>query len=126
MGKHIERITYKGKEILFLDISGSNEEERLAAWEEARQLLLRQQHGRLSLVNVQNITLAPRSMKKAKEAAEAAKAQRGHRIAFVGLTGLQKSTAEIALRSMGVRAHFCSTLEQGKEWLVKEDDEPQH
>jgi hypothetical protein len=122
VGKYVSRTTHQGKEILILSIPNSNEEQRLEAWAEAKQVLLQQKGACLALVDVRNISLAPGSMNKAKEAAAAARKDPGNRIAFVGLTRLQSSTAQIALRTMRVRAHFCDTLDEGKAWLVREDD----
>jgi len=41
-------------------------------------------------------------------------------VALVGLTGLQKAVAQL----FGRGVHFVDTVEQAKEWLVKEDDKP--
>ena len=57
---------------------------------------------------------------KAKEAAATLKENPGNRIVFVGLTALRKSTAQFIARGLHVDAHFCKTLEEGREWLVKE------
>ena len=116
----MSRITHQGREILLLSIPNSNEAQRLEAWAEAKEVLLQQKGACLALVDVRNITLAPGSLNKAKEAAAAARKDPGNRIAFVGLTRLQASTALIALRTMHVRAHFCDTLDEGKAWLVRE------
>ena len=39
----------------------------------------------------------------------------------VGLSGLQKSTAQLIAKGVNLRVHFCDALEEGKEWLIKED-----
>ena len=122
MGKYISRITHRGKELLLLSIPSSNEEQRLEAWQEAKEVLEKQEGACLALIDVRNITLAPKSMDKAKQAAAAARRDPGNRLAFVGLTHLQRSTTLIALRTMHVRAHFCDTLDEGKDWLVAEAD----
>ena len=38
------------------------------------------------------------------------------------MTGLLKSTAQVHTRTFGLKAHFCDTVEEGKEWLVSEDE----
>jgi hypothetical protein len=40
--------------------------------------------------------------------------------AVVGLTGLQKAVAQL----FGRGVHFTDTIDEAKEWLVKEDDKP--
>lgn len=124
MARYVRRITYKGKEMIFMDTAGvsESEDEGIAAWEEMRQELMKQRDACLILVNAPNISIAPGSVSKAKEAASALKENPGNRVAFVGMTALQKSTAQLIARGVRINAYFCKTLEEGKEWLVKEDD----
>ena len=122
MGKNVNRITHKGKEMLFLDGSGLSEAESVVAWEDARQELLKERGTPLILVNGTNIAMTPAALTKAKEAAAALKGISDYRVAFVGLTRLQKSTAQLVMKSHHMDAHFCQTLEEGKEWLVSEKE----
>jgi hypothetical protein len=122
MGKYVKQITYKGKEILFMNAAGVNEEEGISAWEEMKQEALKRQGIRLTLVDGTNIAITPALVRKAREVAEMGEGKNAaNRVAFVGLTTIQKSTANLIAKAVHLQAHFCNTLEEGKEWLVKED-----
>lgn len=125
MGEHVTRIVYKSREMLFFDGSGLSEKESIEAWEDARQELLKSRGVPLILVNGANITMTPAALSKAKEAAAALKGVSASRVAFVGLSRLQKSTAQLMMKSQHMDAHFCDTLEEGKEWLAGEDQKRQ-
>lgn len=120
MGKYVRHITYKGKDIVFMDTKGANKEEGMAAWEEMRQELAGIQGAHLALIDATKVSLTPEILRKAKESS-GPKAHPDSRTVFVGLTALQKSTAELVARGMNLNMHFCQTLEEGKEWLVGEN-----
>lgn len=62
-------------------------------------------------------------LRQAKEASDNGKMLNpDSRSVFVGLSQIQRSTAELVAKSMHLNAHFCDTLEEGQEWLVREDD----
>jgi hypothetical protein len=122
MGKYVQRITYKGKEILFMDSSNKGEEEILAAWEEAKQEAAKELNGCLALVDATNVRITLAITNKAREAGATLKGNPRNRIAFISTSGLLKSTAQVHSRAFGVKAHICATLEEGKEWLVSEDE----
>jgi hypothetical protein len=123
MGKYVSRITYKGKEMLFMNARGVNEEEAIAAWEEMRQEILKKQDTRLTLIDGTDIAITPAILRKAKEASSG-EANPDSRAVFVGMSPIQRSTADLIARGMHLNVHFCNTLEEGKEWLVKEDNKP--
>jgi hypothetical protein len=118
----VTQITYRGRQIIFLDGSGLNEEESIVAWEEAKQELLKERGIPLILVNGSNISMTAGALSKAKEAAEVLKRIPDYSVAFVGLTRLQKSTAQLMMKAQHMDAHYCATLEEGKEWLVNEEN----
>ncbi len=120
MGKYVRRITCKGKEIVFMDTPGAGEDAGIAAWEEMKEELSKQRDACLILINATNITMAPGSVSKAKEAASALRENPDNRVAFVGLSMLQQSTAQLIAKGLHVDAYFCRTMEEAKEWLVKE------
>ena len=76
--------------------------------------------GVLVLVDVSHMQMTKALVNKAKEAAAAAKAVgiKDKPNAVVGLTGLQKAVAQL----FGREIHFANTVDEAKEWLVKEDD----
>ncbi len=122
MGKYVTRITHQGKQILFMDTAGMGEEDGIAAWAEMKQELQSEKGVCLILVDSTNITMAPESVSKAKEAATAMKQNPANRIAFVGLSGLQKSTAQLIAKGMRLTVHFCGTQQEARDWLVRDDD----
>ncbi|MDM8000378.1 MAG: hypothetical protein QUS33_10340 [Dehalococcoidia bacterium] len=122
MGKYAQWTTHKGKRILFLNAKGLREAEYLIAQEELKQELLRARDGTLVLVDATDTEMTTNTTNKGKEVAAATKA---HGIpdkptAVVGLTGLQRAVAQL----FGRGAHFSNTIEEAKEWLVKQDDKP--
>jgi hypothetical protein len=63
----------------------------------------------------------PAVLRKARESTRR-KADPGTRTVFVGMSPIQRSTAALVARGMHLNVHFCQTLEEGQEWLVREDD----
>ncbi len=125
MAKYMARITYKGKEILFMDVANKGEEEILAAWEEAKQEVVKELNGCLALCDATNCRMTLAITNKAREAGATLKSNPRNRIAYVGMTGLAKATAHIHTTAFGMKVHFCDTLEEGKDWLVSEDEKRQ-
>jgi hypothetical protein len=120
MGKYAQWITHKGKRILFVNGAGLSEAECLIAFEEMKQALLKEGTGVLVLVDVSHLGMTRALVNKAKEATEATKAVgiKDKPNAVVGLTGVQKAVAQL----FGREIHFADSVEEAKEWLVKEDD----
>jgi hypothetical protein len=115
----VQWIDHKGKRILFLDAAGLREAEYVAAQEELKQELLKQRDGALVLVDATKTEMTTRTTNKGKEVAAATKAAGipdGPSV-VVGLTGLQRSVAQL----FGRGVHFSGTIDEGKEWLVKQD-----
>jgi hypothetical protein len=120
MGKYVQWITHKGKRMLFLNAKGLREAEYMVAQEELKRELLKEGDGALVLVDATGTEMTTKTTNKAKEVAAATKAQGiidGPSV-VVGLTGLQRAVAQLFGRGI----HFSSTIEEAKEWLVKEDD----
>ncbi len=123
--KYARQITYKGRRIWFLDAANRNEQEVPAAFEEARQVLVKEREGGLFLIDGRNMPVSMAILNKAKEAAEMAKDDPRYRVAFVGLAGMTKSMAEIHAKTRRVNARFFNTVEEAEEWLIQEADKPQ-
>jgi len=72
------------------------------------------------LADVSRVEMTTAIVNKAKEATAATKAIgiKDKPNAVVGLTRLQKAVAQL----FGRGVHFVDTVEEGREWLVKEDD----
>ena len=120
MGKYAHFITHKGKRILFVNAAGLPEAECLVAFEEMKQALIKEGKGVLVLVDMSNITMTQKITNKAKEATAATTAIgiKDKPNAVVGLTGLQKAVAQLFGRGL----HFSNSIDEAKDWLVREDD----
>jgi methanogenic corrinoid protein MtbC1 len=120
MGKYVQWTTYKGKRMLYLNAKGLREAEYMAAMEEMKQELLKERDGTLVLVDATKTEMTTLTTNKAKEVAAATKAKGipDRPSVVVGLTGLQRAVAQLFGRGI----HFSSTIEEAKEWLVKEDN----
>jgi len=96
------------------------EAQYIEAMEEMKQEVLKEKDGALVLADVSGIDMTKAVVDKSKEVVnvtkEAGIPNRANVV--VGLTGLQRAVAQL----FGRGVHFVDTVEQGKEWLVKEDD----
>jgi hypothetical protein len=123
MGKHVQWIAYKGKEILFMNAAGLAADEGIAAWEEMRQELLKERAVHLILVDATNARIERGPLEKAREVVGVAKKGPGIPVAFVGMNNtFLRTTAQLMATRLRLHACFCATQEEGKEWLVKEED----
>jgi hypothetical protein len=120
MGKYVQWITHKGKRILFVNGAGLSEAEYIAAMEEMKQEILKERDGAMVLVDATKTEMTTPTVDKAKEVAAATKAKGipDRPGVVVGLSGLKRAVAQLFGRGI----HFASTIEEGKEWLVKEDE----
>jgi hypothetical protein len=125
MGKYVERITCKNKQMWFMDISGQDERTILLAWAEAKQVLSTQRDGCLALIDATNTPMSVAILNKAREVAAIATGNPRICVAFVGMAGLTKSTAQLHARTTRVNAHFSDTVDEAKEWLIKEAEKHQ-
>jgi hypothetical protein len=120
LGKYAQFITHKGKRILLVNGPGLSESQYIEAMEEMKQEILKEKDGVMVLVNVTGIEMTKAVIDKSKEVDKATKEAgiplRGNVV--VGLSRLQKAVAQL----FGRGVHFVDTVEQAKEWLVKEND----
>ncbi len=120
MGKYVEWTTYKGKRILFLNAAGLSDKEYMAGQDELKNEIIKEGRPSMVLVDATKTQMSAAVVKKAKEVAAATKdagVQDGPS-AIVGLTGIQRATAQLFSRGM----HFSSSLDEARDWLLKEDD----
>ena len=120
MSKYTQWITYKGKRMLLVNGPGLSDAQYIEAMEEMKQEILIEKVGTLVLVNVSGIEMTKAVINKSKEVVNATK-EAGIPDApnvVVGLNKLRKAVAQL----FGRGVHFVDTVEQGKEWLIKEDD----
>ena len=120
MGKHVQWIEHKGVRILFLNGKGLAEAENFEAQEELKQELLKDRSSPPVLVDLSNTVMTQKTSGKSKEVAAATKAigMPDGPTAVVGLNKLQKAVAQL----FGRGSHYFDSLDQAKEWLVKEDN----
>ena len=120
MGKYVQWVTHKGVRMVFMNGKGLAEAENFAAQEELKQELLRDRSSPPVLVDLSNTVMTQKTSNKSKEVATATKAAGlpDGPTAVVGLNKLQKAVAQL----FGRGAHYCDSIDQGKDWLVKEED----
>jgi hypothetical protein len=123
VGEHIQWVTHKGKRMLFVNCARLGESEILASFEEMKHELLKERSGPIVLIDISDIDMTTALISKAKELTAATKDAgiKDGPNAIVGLTGLQKAVAQL----FGRGVHFADSLEEAKDWLVKEDDKRQ-
>ncbi len=125
MAKYVKWVTYKGKEMLFMDAAGTSPGDGMVAWEEMRQELMKERDVRLILIDATDAKMDKSTLQKAKGVVDVSKKKPGTPIACVGMNDtFQKTMAQLMATRLRLHAHFCATPEEGKEWLVKEDDKP--
>lgn len=123
--KHGQLTTYKGKQIWIMDAANKDEKACLEAWEESKQVLAKERDGLLALIDCRNAAVTPATVKKAVEVADLVKGDPRFCVAFMGLTGVSQSTAQVYATTRRVHAKFFGTAEDAKEWLVKEAEKLQ-
>lgn len=123
MGKYVQWIEHKGVRILFLNGKGLAEAENFEAQEELKQELLKDRSSPPVLVDLSNTVMTQKTSSKSKEVAAATKAigMPDAPTAVVGLNKLQKAVAQL----FGRGSHYFDSLDQAKEWLVKEEKKRQ-
>lgn len=116
----VEWIKHKGKDILWSNFRGANEQQFLDGLEK-----LKDEHRKLGGQTVLNIfdisdmevALNRDLLAKAKEASAAADAMVAKKItAVVGFTGIKKTLVRLANR----KDYIADDLEDAKEWLIKQ------
>jgi hypothetical protein len=118
MNERIEILQYKGKEIVYGDFTGLRGED-FRAVAEAHEALSAQCTGKelLHLINLTNSYLDGDLRKHAAEMLERLTAK-GYTVktASVGISGIQR----IILNAVKKDMHAAKTLEEAKEWLVRQ------
>jgi hypothetical protein len=120
VGKHVQWIEHKGVRIIFLNGKGLNEADNFSAQEELKEELLRDRSSPPVLVDLSKTAMTQKTANKSKEVAAATKAAGlpDGPTAVVGLNKLQKAVAQLFSRG----SHFFDSIEEAKEWLVKEEN----
>ncbi len=122
MVKHVQWITHKGVKILFVNGKGLPEAEYIAAFEELKQEITRERSTAPTLIDLSDTAMTQKTRDKAKEVATTNKALGLPEApsAVVGLSKLGKMVAQLLTPG----THYFDTVDQAKEWLVKEASKP--
>jgi len=120
VGKYVQWIEHKGVRIIFLNGKGLNEADNFSAQEELKEELLRDRSSPPVLVDLSKTAMTQKTANKSKEVAAATKAAGlpDGPTAVVGLNKLQKAVAQLFSRG----SHFFDSIEEAKEWLVREEN----
>jgi hypothetical protein len=116
MSDRLSWIEYKGARILYVDYSGTSEEEFEQTIEEFKDELLKQTPGSVvTLTNMTNASLTIEIREKMKELAEQTRGiSKG--AAAIGVTGFKKALAALIKRDL----YYADSLEEAKEWLAEQ------
>lgn len=120
MSDRIRWIEHKGKKILFCDYSGLPGVEQLKVIEEAKNEMLKQPLDSVLLVlaDITDTYTIQVVKEKFTELTEVRNRFKGSD-ATVGITGVKKIMANAIKRGI----YFADTIEDAKEWLVKQTGE---
>ena len=116
MSDRLSWIEYKGARILYVDYSGTSEEEFIQTIEEFKDELLKQTPGSVvTLTNMANASITGEIREKLKELAEQTRGiSKG--AAALGVTGFKKALAALIKRDL----YYADSLEEAKEWLAEQ------
>lgn len=114
MEKFVEIITFQGKEIVFLNLNGLNEEEQLTAIDETDKIFATKQNI-LNVTDVGNTTTTPAVKDKANELHQKHK-DRIKAEAIIGVSGLKRMLAQRMNKDM----YFAQNIDDAKNWIVKQ------
>ncbi len=114
MDDRVSLIEHKGARILYVDYSGTCEEEFIETIEAFKNQLLKHPPGSVvTLNNVADTRITDEVRKKFKELAAQTKGiSKG--TATIGVTGFQKAIAILIKRDI----YFADSLEEAKDWLA--------
>lgn len=121
MGKYVQWITHKGKRMLFVNAAGLREAEYIAALEEMKEELLKGRSAPPVLINLTKWEMTAAGIQKAKEVSAELK-RAGVPFgpnALVGMTGLQKSVADLSVK---YKVFYAASIDEAKDWLAKQED----
>ena len=113
-------ITYKNKEILYVDYRNTkSEQEMIDILESVCQFLLKENKQQLILTNISGVYALPGFMKKAKELGKKTK-HLTPKEAIVGIVGPKKTLLMFYNLFTGVDIRPFDTEEEAKKYLVKD------
>jgi len=117
----VKKIYHKGKEILFIDYSGSpNESVMIEILKEAQKIIISDNKEYLQLVNIANAYVTPLYMKTVKEIAKDTPRLALKR-AMVGISGKSRKILlmdyNLIIGKNGIKPF--DTIEEAKDWLIE-------
>ena len=114
MGQYVEVITYKGKEIIYLNLEGLDEGNQIKAMDEADKIFAMKDNI-LNINNITNTITTPAVKERAKTLTDKYKNQIKGQV-IVGVSGLKRMIAQGINKDM----YFAKSLDDAKEWLVQQ------
>ena len=115
----ISYITFKGKELLYVDLTESKTEKRsLELLEETKEVYLAADKKLLVLVNTEGAFVNTVVSSKMKEYGKRYFKDRAEKRAFVGIQGLKKLILKAYTKMVGGNIRLFDDLESAKEYLV--------
>ena len=117
--ERITTITYKGKEIVVIDVSGMKLGELPAFIDVIKEAIMSHEEGSvLGLVKANNVRIDPKVISKLKEIMKFDK-KYVLKSAFVGVNETQRKVINIILKILPGKKTVCFDTElEAKEWLV--------
>lgn len=117
----VSKIMYKGKEILYINHENCKEDAMIKNLEEAEKIIFDDNKPHLQLINGINSYATPGFMKVANEFGKKTK-DLTTKAAYIGLSGAKRILFMAYSRIVGSKIKAFETLEEAKEYLVKNDD----
>lgn len=115
----ISYITYKDKQILFIDLTESKTEQRsLELLEEAKKYFIEADEKLLVLTSTEGSFVNTNVTTKMKEYGKMYFSKGAKRRAFVGITGVKKILFKAYMKIVGGEAKAFDSLREAKEYLV--------
>ena len=120
MQKRIYPIWYKEKKIYFTDWSNLNDDDdAIAAIKEASEYVVEMgEYNLLEIIDIRGSFASPAILKALKHSAKITKPF-GKKKVMVGLTGSKKILLSIVNRFLDENIIALNTIEEAKEWLIK-------
>ena len=116
MSDRVTWLEHKGTRILYVDYSGTSDDEFIKVVDEFESELLKQTPGSVvTLTNVTNTVITNELRARLKEMAERTQG-RSRKAAAVGITGFKRAIAVLLRNDL----YYAKSLEDAKDWLVEE------
>lgn len=115
MNDRVYWLDHKGTRILYVDYSGTSDDEFIKVVDEFENELLKQAPGSVvTLTDVTNTVITNELRTRLREMAERTQG-RSRKAAAVGITGFKRAIAVLLRKDL----YYAKSLEEAKDWLVE-------